>query len=68
MLQVNADSEPSVMLGVRVTAGRTGVYCWHLGEVESEPKKVALRELRDTLSRLGWLDLLRQYEANYRPG
>ena len=56
------------MLGVRVTAGRTGVYCWHLGEVESEPKKVALRELRDTLSRLGWLDLLRQYEANYRPG
>ena len=64
MLQVNADSEPSILLGVRVTAVPTGVYCWHLGEVESEPKKVALRELRDTLSRLGRLDFFRKNEAN----
>jgi hypothetical protein len=68
VLLVNADSDPSFMLGARVTAGPTGVYCWHLGEVETEPKKVALRELRDTLSPAGRLDFFRQYEANYRPG
>jgi hypothetical protein len=63
-IHVNEQGDPEMIMGARATQSPDGSYCWHLSEVESEPLRIALRELRGTLRRLGRLDIVRQFQID----
>lgn len=64
LLMLSDQGEPETIMGARVTPGSDGYYLWHLSEVKSEPLLIASRELRNSLSRFGRLDLERQYQVD----